>query len=68
MDDREGQRHWRVGNVGAADVESPGDCIGLGQHMRIGLALFEAFGDCLQLVVYALPCKLQWLGLNRFGW
>jgi hypothetical protein len=41
MDKGKGQRHRGVGNVAAADVEGPGDRIGLGQHVCVGLALFD---------------------------
>ena len=54
-----------LGYVGATDIESPRNCICLGQHMGIYLARIQPFGDGFQFVPDALPRKLQWL---RFHW
>ena len=55
---RVAQHHGRIGDIGAADVESPGDRIGLGQHDGIGGGLFEVRRDIGELVLRALAGEL----------
>ncbi len=48
--DRESERHRRMRNVGAADVEGPGDGVGIGDDERVGLELRDLGADALELV------------------
>ena len=45
IDQRIGQRDRRAGDVGAADVERPGDRIERRQHRRVGAMLGQPVGD-----------------------
>ena len=45
VQDREGERHRRPGDVGAADVEEPGDRVGQREHRGGEVAGDEAAGD-----------------------
>ena len=45
VDQRIGERDRRVGHVGAADVECPGDGIERRQHRRIGMVLGQPVAD-----------------------
>jgi hypothetical protein len=45
MDDRISQSDRRVGDVGPADIECPGDRIERRENCRVGLLLLQPFGD-----------------------
>ena len=49
-DEREGERQRRMRDVGAADVERPGDVLRIGHHQRVGAQLFQFGADALELV------------------
>ena len=66
-----GQRDRRVGDVGAADVERPGDRIERGQHRRVGMMLDQPvadlgpfFGRRLAGILVGLDDEMR---LRRFG-
>ena len=50
VEDGEGERHRRAGDVRAADVEEPGDRVGQRQHRRREVARDEAAGELGALV------------------
>ncbi len=48
-DDRKGERQRRVRDVGAADIEGPGDTVGIRDHERVGLELADLRANARQL-------------------
>ena len=51
---REGQRQRRVRDIGAADVEGPGDRVRIGQHQRVGAQLWRSRRGCARACRLAL--------------
>ena len=56
---REGERQRRMRDVGAADVERPGDILRVGHDQHIGTQLFQLGLDALELVGGAFAGKLD---------
>ena len=58
-DDRVAERQGRMGDVAAADVERPGEVVGIGDDKGADLVLAELLADARQLVLAALAGKLD---------
>ncbi len=61
----EAERHRRVRQVRAADVEEPGDAVGLGQHRRVGPRLGDGRADPAAPVGRALAGELLGVHAHR---
>jgi hypothetical protein len=64
---RESQRQRRMGNVGAADVESPGDVLRVRHHQRVGTKFPQLGADGLELVGGVLTGELDVAQRHRTG-
>ena len=55
----EGERHRRMGDIGPADVEQPGDRMGIGDDEGVGLELPDLGAHAVELVGGRFPGELQ---------
>ena len=62
---RVGQRQRRMRDVGAADVEGPGHCVGIRQHQRVDAKPFDLAADALKLFALAFAGKLRAVNGDR---
>ena len=56
---RVGERQRRVRDVGAADVERPGDVVRIGHHQRVGAQFGDLVADARELAASASPANFR---------
>ena len=65
--EREGERQRRMRDVGAADVERPGDVLRVGHHQRVGAQLGDLAAHALELVGRAFAGEFQLAQAHRLA-